>query len=93
MNHRLCPGSSDSLPARYVGNYEIQEIRRREVAREASNRWPLLAAVDEHLWSTHIRETAFDRVNSRMPADDPADAPAPFPRAVHSGGGGWKGRR
>jgi hypothetical protein len=83
----------DALPARYTGGFRIQEIRAREVEREAARRWPLLAAVDDHLWSRHVRRNAFDRTTGHM-GTEPEDAPRPRSGTVFAmGGNPWGNRR
>lgn len=51
----------DLLPAALTGGFRVHDIRRREHERQAAGRWPLLAAIDDHLWNRHVQRNAFRR--------------------------------
>lgn len=73
---RFFERQQDALPAPLAGNFRVQDIRQREYERQAAGRWPLLAAVDEHLWSRHVQRNAFRRTVDPLGAFvevDPSD--------------------
>lgn len=91
---RYFDGQRDALPARVTGGFRLQEIRQREVEREAARRWPLLAAIDDHLWNKHVRRNAFERAVTPY-TDDAAEGRDARGGTVFAMGGQapWSNRR